>query len=109
MDELITKRDAIGAVNDVLAEYIPTFKQWQEGIPLKCALKIKALPAVGPKHGKWIERGTWSEGEGMGETYGKYWACNQCGRKVKGFWDECGKNFCDNCGADMRGSKDGTD
>lgn len=70
---------------------------------------IENLPPVQPKRGKWIERGTWSEGYGMGETYGKYWACNQCGREVKGFWGECGKNFCDNCGADMRGGKDGTD
>lgn len=46
MDELITKRDAIEAVNDVLAEYIPILMPWQERIPLECALKLKALPPV---------------------------------------------------------------
>lgn len=51
MDEVVTKRDAIGAVNDVLAEYIPTFKPWQEGIPLKCARKITALPPAQTKDG----------------------------------------------------------
>ena len=54
MDELIRKQDAIEAVNDVLAEYISTFKPWQERIPLECALKIKALPAVQPNRGRWI-------------------------------------------------------
>lgn len=55
-DYLISQRAAIDAVNDVLAEYIPTFRPWQEGIPLECALKIKALPPVQPKHGKWIDK-----------------------------------------------------
>lgn len=49
MDELIRKTDAIYAVNDVLAEYIPTFRPWRERIPLECALKIKALPTVQPE------------------------------------------------------------
>ena len=42
--DTIYRQAAIDAVNDVLAEYIPTFRPWQEGIPLECAIKIKALP-----------------------------------------------------------------
>lgn len=110
MDDGITVKEFkhIPGVND--AEYIKKLEELHENdrrIISIAVAKIKKLSSQlkeQPKCGKWIERGTWSEGEGMGETYGKYWACNQCGRKVKGFWDECGKNFCDNCGADMRGN-----
>ena len=106
MDELIRKQDVleIKFKDGILVQ--------EDGVYIrvdKVVEKIKAMPPVQPKRGKWIERRTWSEGYGMGETYGKYWACNQCGREVKGFWNECGKNFCDNCGADMTGNDDGTD
>ena len=106
MDELIRKQDALDAIHCVITV---TGRQNAELVAAAIGVfadRIKALPPVQPKRGKWIERGTWSEGYGMGETYGKYWACNQCGREVKGFWGECGKNFCDNCGADMRGGEE---
>lgn len=54
-DYLISQRAAINAVNDVLAEYIPTFRPWQDGIPLECTLKIKALPPAPAIPLAWIE------------------------------------------------------
>ena len=69
--------------------------------------KLMTLPLVQPEHkvGKWIRDKSWSEGAGMGESYGHYWKCNQCNNIVKGDWSQCGDNFCSECGADMRGDK----
>ena len=69
---------------------------------------IKELPPAQPEHkvGKWIKDKSWSEGAGMGESYGHYWKCNQCNNIVKGDWSQCGDNFCSECGADMRERKD---
>lgn len=109
MDDLISRADVERTVEDNILCYTHSDSPDTEcHMAIRTALRmlrkdLRKLPSIQPKRGKWIERGTWSEGYGMGETYGKYWACNQCGREVKGFWDECGKNFCDNCGADMRG------
>ena len=68
---------------------------------------LRNLPSAQPecKVGKWILGKSWSEGAGMGESYGHYWKCNQCNNIVKGDWSQCGDNFCSNCGADMRGDK----
>lgn len=68
---------------------------------------IKELPPAQSerKMGKWIKDKSWSEGAGMGESYGHYWKCNQCNNIVKGGWSQCGDNFCSECGADMRGDK----
>lgn len=69
---------------------------------------LKNLPSVQPerKVGKWIRGKSWSEGAGMGESYGYYWKCNQCNNIVKGDWAKCGDNFCSECGADMRQRED---
>lgn len=66
---------------------------------------IMRFPSAQPerKVGKWIKDKSWSEGAGMGESYGHYWKCNQCNNIVKGDWSQCGDNFCSKCGADMRG------
>ena len=68
---------------------------------------LRNLPSVQPKRkvGKWIRGESWSEGAGMGESYGYYWKCNQCNNIVKGDWSQCGDNFCSNCGADMRATE----
>lgn len=52
--------------------------------------------------GQWIKEKMWSEGIGMGESYGFYYSCSECKEVVKGSYNNCGKNFCPNCGADMR-------
>lgn len=84
MDELITKRDATEAVNDVLAEYIPTLRPWQSKIPLACAMKIKALPPV--------------------QT--EIIHCKDCLYKKICSWKNQGAEF---CSFGERGKQDGTD
>lgn len=59
--------------------------------------------------GKWIRRESWSEGVGMGESYGFYYECSNCGKKVRGDYRDCGMNYCPNCGADMKGADNETD
>ncbi len=65
---------------------------------------MKSHPQADPKirKGIWKETGEyWSEGCGMGESYGCYYACNLCGYIMR-----YKTPFCSNCGADMRGEQD---
>lgn len=59
--------------------------------------RIKEEYELEPKQGKWIKTTPWSYGSGMGEVYGYYQKCSNCGKE---FMDK--SNFCPNCGADMR-------
>ena len=87
------------AVNDLYDRYHPTLAT----CVYEFGEELKALPSVNPcKHGKWIQKEYWSEGCGMGETYGYYYECSKCGNLKKGGYDRCGVNYCPNCGADMR-------
>ena len=54
--DAISREDAIQAVNNTLAEYIPYFRSDQIGIPLECARALNDLPSVTqePKTGHWI-------------------------------------------------------
>lgn len=65
---------------------------------------IKQLQSAQPEYikGHWICDRSWSEGVGMGESYGHYWKCDKCGHLEQGDWGECGCNFCSNCGSDNR-------
>ena len=65
---------------------------------------LEQLPSTQPEHirGHWICDRSWSEGVGMGESYGHYWKCDKCGHLEQGDWGECGCNFCSNCGSDNR-------
>ena len=69
-------------------------------------IQLPNVDAVRVKHGRWIKKRYWSEGVGMGERYGYYYSCSKCGNLVCGGYDECGKKYCDECGARMYG-KDG--
>lgn len=62
-------------------------KEWTDEI-------IKALPSVQPERlkGKWIHQSKFSRVE-----------CDQCGKVFRNTFAP--KNFCPNCGADMRGDK----
>ena len=100
---LITESDdAVSrqAVNDLYDRYHPTLAT----CVYEFGEELKALPSVNPTraHGKWIQKEYWSEGCGMGETYGYYYECSKCGNLKKGGYDRCGVNYCPNCGADMR-------
>lgn len=57
-----------------------------------------------PKCGKWAQKKDyqWSRGTGMGEAYGFYYECSECGKWERGGYLKCDMNFCPNCGADMR-------
>lgn len=57
---------------------------------------------VVPPHGRWIKKDMWSVGVGMGESYGYYYKCSECGHRVQGDYNKCGYNFCPYCGADMK-------
>ena len=65
---------------------------------------IDEQPTVQPEHirGHWIRDRSWSEGVGMGESYGHYWKCDKCGHLEKSNGGVCGCNFCSNCGSDNR-------
>lgn len=52
--------------------------------------------------GEWRKTTPWSYGGGMGEVYGYYQKCSNCGKE---FMDK--SNFCPNCGAHMKGATDG--
>ena len=50
-----------------------------------------------------VRRGEWKETVVIeNDCILKYWTCSACGKRVF-----CAYNFCPNCGADMRGEKDG--
>lgn len=61
---------------------------------------INALPSAERK-GKWIKTRYWTEGCGMGETYGYYYKCSRCEKEVKGNYPSCGYDYCPHCGARM--------
>ena len=65
--------------------------------------RVETVDAVPVRHGRWIKKRYWSEGVGMGERYGYYYSCSKCGNLVCGGYDECGKKYCDECGARMDG------
>lgn len=56
---------------------------------------------IRPK-GHWKKKEYWSEGCGMGEIYGHYYECSNCGINVKGDYLECSYSYCPYCGSDNR-------
>lgn len=67
---------------------------------------IQELPTIEErKTGRWIKGEYWSEGCGMGETYGYYYKCSECGAEEKGGYGKCGYNLCPKCGAKMEEGK----
>lgn len=70
---------------------------------------IDDAPTVQPKRGKWIERNP------LNSDKCRLIECDQCGKSyIVGFnvpyehWID-NRNYCEKCGADMRGNEDGTD
>lgn len=68
--------------------------------------KIGTEEATRAVEGRWICSGSWSEGIGMGETYGCWWKCSKCGKVVKGDHDRCGYAYCPNCGKKLEREED---
>ena len=91
MDDCISRQVAIDALLGITA--------MRNTIPLDSAIfNIKKLPSAQPERlkGKWIHQSKFSRIE-----------CDQCGKVFRNSFAP--KNFCPNCGADMRGNKDETD
>ena len=86
MNELIYKQDAKDAV-DIALDTIDHVPEWVYDILLNSLDKV---PSAEPerKKGKWLL---------IDAGYYDYVKCSQCGETL--VW---GKNFCPNCGADMR-------
>ena len=59
------------------------------------------VDAVQVVHGHWIKKRYWSDGVGMGESYGYWYACSECDHEVRGDYGSCGDRFCSKCGARM--------
>ena len=53
----------------------------------------------------WIQEEYWSEGIGMGESYGHYYKCSACGKRVK-LYDLYLDDYCRKCGAEMYEAKE---
>ena len=62
-------------------------------------IQLPTVDAILVVHGRWIRKDYWSQGVGMGESYGYYYNCSKCGNLVRGGYNECGKKYCDECGA----------
>ena len=69
-------------------------------ITLECMGELMDMITDRPQ-GEWIKTTPWSYGGGMGEVYGYYQKCSNCGKE---FMDK--SNFCPNCGARMKGADD---
>lgn len=102
IDDSIRRSDVI----DKLMHIIP-YKQYHNGEYIlllnkkECLSAIKAIPSIDRPQEEWIKTTPWSYGSGMGEVYGYYQKCSNCGKE---FMDK--SNFCPNCGARMKGVDD---
>ena len=97
MSEYIKREYAVDAVNDV---YYNT-----PDIDLSCEkfeaaiLKIPAADVAPVRHGRWLG---W--GKSGTPTYENYGTCSVCGEDAEIYTEH--RNYCPNCGADMRGIND---
>lgn len=95
-NDLISRQAAIDIAKE-LTITLDGYEMSNQAVMNYCA-EIMQLPPAHPKRGKWILK-----------SY--RWECDQCGcliRRVNPFkGNEWNYNFCPNCGAEMRGKKDG--
>lgn len=101
-DKLLKESDVLKAIDKRIEELSkdPVFIRKNGIIDIMGVKKyILAIPSVERPKGEWIRRGYWSEGIGMGESYGFYYECSNCGKQAQGGHYECGMNYCPNCGS----------
>ena len=84
----MTKEEAIRKLQKQKAEYLDEWVDFS-GIAEAYDMAIEALSAE--RTGKWIDTGSGTE-------------CSECHEIMYGYDNY--RNFCQNCGADMRGEKD---
>ena len=110
MNDLINRQAAIDAIvqctncgdEDTLREYVLKHSLdngWTGGI-LEALDAVKDLPPAQPeqKTGKWMPDN---------RAGGGFWVCSCCKFPSEAFAADVLYKFCPNCGADMRGEKDG--
>lgn len=90
MSDLISRQAAIDAMAELQGR--ASTKAELKGIS-KAWKRIKQLPPIQPKMGKWVL---------VCDNNGMHFVCNQCG--AWRYHQE--QNFCGECGADMRGEQD---
>lgn len=106
MSDVMTQEEAMNMSNEQAVQILVPMRNMmcdRYGCPISDAVfaldkAIEVLSADRPK-GKWIRRGYWSEGIGMGESYDFYYECSNCGKQAQGDYHECGMNYCPNCGS----------
>jgi hypothetical protein len=99
MTEYIEREAFKAEVRRLSTHYL---NEWDTLGVLAAADRIPAADVRPVVHGKWICGDYWSEGCGMGESYGFYYKCSVCKDVVQGGYKDCGMKYCPNCGADMR-------
>lgn len=90
MSDLISRQDAIEEIKTLTKKYFD-----HPVIMRNVRSAIEKLPSAQPKTGKWIDFSMSIKGVPTE-------ACGECGGWSYGM----GKNFCPNCGADMRGEQE---
>lgn len=101
-DRLLKESDVLKAIDKRIEELSkdPVFIRKNGIVDIMGVKKyILAIPSVERLKGIWIRKGYWSEGIGMGESYGFYYKCSNCGEQAQGGYYECGMNYCPNCGS----------
>ena len=108
MSDLIRREDAIKAIHNYWKKRLDTLptkeseygevyadiQQMDKILEHNKALCnfIEAIPSADRPQGEWIDKGK------------NLWKCSNCGHYING--DVEVRNFCPNCGADMRGKDD---
>jgi hypothetical protein len=99
VDDLISRQAVIEAVLDRM----DIEKHGRNAKPEEVVWALENLPPVQPKRGKWIERNP------LNSDKCRLIECDQCGKSyIVGFnvpyehWID-NRNYCEKCGADMRG------
>jgi len=100
MDDMISRQAAIDAINDEIDKE----SHFTHQVTLLNAKRIiEQLPSATRK-GKWIRKPRFTEFNGKPcKDEQPDLECDQCGFQI-GWWDM--RNYCANCGADMRGEQD---
>lgn len=108
--DIIYREDAIKAYNEAMEELVKwQMEEWQLGDFSECefnttdckhiARKIEAIPSADRPQGEWKH------------LKGDEWLCSECGHVIwtEDSWEhplERGKDYCEHCGAKMKGADD---
>ena len=108
MDDLISRRQAIDALETIGYDFSESDLSEPELAEVCEAVgdvrqdminRLKRLPSIQPKIGKWVEINTFSDC--------RYVKCDQCEAIQVFYYGKRNTNFCQHCGSDMRGEQYG--